>query len=122
MALSMTLTKNQNHMYEDYPDAYWVIENIRYSTDMVAAYLCCYASRECSKKNGLDIPDWRQIPIGGPEFNACKNRLWQWEFSASMAEVFPDGIPLSVNEQKTAIYNWIKAYTQLPFEDVFEEA
>ncbi len=121
MALSMTLSKTQNHMYEDYPDAYWVIEDINYNLEFVAGYLRCYPTRECSKKNGHQIEEWSQIPFGGPAFSSYNNMLWKWEFMARITDVFPNGIPLSSDEQKTAIYNWIKTYTNLPFEDVFEE-
>ena len=121
MGLSMTLAKTQNHMYEDYIDAYWVIENISYTTEMVAGHLICYPSRDCSKKNGLSVENWQQIPFGGPSFDTYKNDLWTWAFMARIETVFPSGIPLSANAQKTAIYNWIKTYTNLPFQDVFEE-
>lgn len=40
---------------------------------------------------------------------------------ARIKDIFPDGIPLDADKQKTAIYNWVKVYTGLPFEDVFEE-
>ena len=44
-----------------------------------------------------------------------------WYGIAKIEEIFPDGIPPGSNAQKTAICNWIKSYTGLPFEDVFEE-
>lgn len=120
MALSMTLSKTQNHMYEDYHDAYWVIENIHYNLDFVAGYLRCYPTRDCSKKNGQMVEEWTQIPFGGPAFSSYNNMLWSWEFMSRITDVFPNGIPISSDEQKTAIYNWIKEYTGLPFEDVLE--
>lgn len=36
-------------------------------------------------------------------------------------DVFPEGIPLDVNSQRSAIYSYIKNTVDLPFEDVFEE-
>ena len=120
MGLSMTLTKTQNHMYEDYLEAYWVITDIGYSTDMVSGNLVCYPSRECSKKNGTDVTDWQSISFGSPTFTTYKCDLWHWTFMERIEVIFPNGIPLSVDAQKSAIYNWIKDYTKLPFKDVFE--
>jgi len=38
-----------------------------------------------------------------------------------LTNIFPDGsIPAGKDAQYTAIYNWIKEYTELPFEDVLE--
>ena len=35
--------------------------------------------------------------------------------------VFPNGIPLKESDQKDVLYKFVKEYTGLPFEDVFEE-
>ena len=35
--------------------------------------------------------------------------------------VFPNGIPITEPEQKDILYQLVKAYTKLPFEDVLEQ-
>ena len=96
MGLQMTLEARYNHMATDFIDAYWKITTLTYDTDYAYFYLKAYPSRESSV-------------------------LYQWGGIVSIQTVFPTGIPLDSNQQKSAVYNWIKAYTKLPFTDVFEE-
>ena len=50
--------------------------------------------------------------------NPC---IYEWKAFFKSEEIFGDSIPLSENGQKEILYKFIKKYTQLPFEDVFEE-
>ena len=121
MGLKYSLKSDQNHICLDFIDAYWVIEEIKYINNNAIGILRCFPSREISKKEGCRYTGWETIKIGGPAFQYVKACLWEWEFMFPVEEVFPYGIPISEDEQKTAIYNWIKDYTGIPFEDVYEE-
>lgn len=118
MALELTLEAKYNHMAIDFIDAYWKITSITYDTEHVYFYLKTFPSREASKKASEFITD--RLVIGGSIYTTFEPQLYSWEGVTHIGDVFPNGIPLDPNEQKTALYNWIKAYTQLPFKDVFE--
>lgn len=121
MGLKLTLKKEDNFIYNDFVDAYWKIDNIMYDTASVSFELICYASREASKKD-RSIMGSPSIPVGGSDgHSAYSTKLYNWNGVTAIFNIFPSGIPLDPNEQKTAIYNWVKTYTKLPFEDVFEE-
>ena len=119
MGLKLTLEKEKNHLYHTFEDAYWAIKEIRYTTNELYGKLTCYPSREASHKQGQSVEG--RLTVGGPYFPVIEPRLYCWEFLAPISTVFPNGIPLSEDEQKTAIYNWVKLTTGLPFEDVLEE-
>lgn len=119
MGLQLTLEKEKNQMYHTFEDAYWAVKEIRYTTEDMYAKLLCYPSRESSHVQGIVVSS--SLTVGGSYLPIVDSALYQWEFTAPISEVFPDGIPLSQNEQKTAIYEWVKSYTGLPFEDVLED-
>ena len=119
MGLQLTLEKDKNQMYHTFEDVYWAVKEIRYTTEDMYAKLLCYPSRESSHVQGSVVSS--SLPVGGPYLPIVDSALYQWEFTEKISEVFPDGIPLSENEQKTAIYEWVKVYTGLPFEDVLED-
>ena len=120
MALSYTISKDMNPMYVDFNDAYWVITDLRYTTEDIVGWLKAYPSRECYKKEGNVIED-KTIAFGGTTDFSYQPHIWQWNFMFPIKNVFPNGIPLDVNQQKTNVYNFIKEYTQLEFKDVFED-
>ena len=119
MALQMTLAKDKNTMYFDFPNAYWVIEDLNYTTTAVVFRLNVYPNRE-SKLMQNHVLENPSVGFGGA-MNVVSSRLYTWQAVTEITNIFPSGIPLSVNEQKTAIYEWIKSYTELPFIDVLEE-
>ena len=119
MALSLDLKKEDNHMYIDFKDAYWVIKEIAYNTELASFRLVCYPNRESSKMYLTEPAS--TFRYGGMTQPTYEPSLREWDGIAKIEEIFPSGIPLGSNAQKTAIYNWIKSYTGLPFEDVFEE-
>ena len=118
MGLKLTLPKETNRLYNDFIDAYWRIDEIQYGTSEFLFILCCYPSREASQKKGTNVAE--NMGFGGAD-GTIQPELYRWEGIFRIETVFPSGIPLSANAQKTAIYNWIKTYTNLPFQDVFEE-
>lgn len=120
MGLSLTLGPEQNHIGIEFPNAYWHVEGISYGGGYTAGSLVCYPSRDVALREGTELSEWEQIPIGGPTYNHAHAKLWSWDFSFPTAVAFPNGIPLDEKAQKTAIYNWIKGYTKLPFKDVIE--
>ena len=120
MGLKLTLDIENSYIAVRYVDAYWKLENVRYSTTEVGAELFCYPSREASQLNLVPMPS-PTLPIGAPIKNVYEPRLYRWNILADIVDIFPNGIPLDENAQKTAIYIWVKSYTGLPFEDVFED-
>ena len=119
MGLKLTLGKENNFLYHDFIDAYWRIEDISYTTTMIGATLKCYPSREASKMSGTMISP--SLHIGGTSHPVVLPSLYRWDFSFKLSEVFENGIPLDSDTQITAIYNKVKDFTKLPFEDVLEE-
>ena len=119
MGLQLTIEKEKNQMYYDFIDAYWAIKEIRYTTEYLYSKLLCYPTRDASHHQGEKVS--ASFNVGGPYLPIVDSVLYQWEFATKIADVFPSGIPLDENEQKTAIYNWVKTYTGLPFKDVLED-
>lgn len=118
MGLSLTLKKEYNNFYTDFIDAYWSIDNIQYTSTDCSFRLSAYPSREAKKKMYQNIS---QLSIGGATYGTVFNPvLHEWVGFVQWKEIFPNGIPVDENEQKTVIYNYIKKYTQLPFNDVLE--
>lgn len=118
MGLSLTLSKECNALYNDFIDAYWCIENVCYSTTYIAWELNAYASRDAKYKAMQNVEN--TLPAGGALFPTYDTKLYRWNAQFAISTVFPNGIPLSEDEQLTAIYNFTKSYTGLSFEDVFE--
>lgn len=122
MGLKLTLLKEHNQLYHDFIDAYWAIEDVMYTTDQVHFKLYAYPSREAKLRNysTLENPSIGYGgPIGGGEVYSF---LYLWNVSMALTNIFPSGsIPAGRDAQYTAIYNWIKEYTGLPFEDVLED-
>ena len=119
MALQLTLPKECNNLYYEFEDAYWYISELGYDTQNCYFMLVAYPNREVRLIDGQLLPS-NPLPIGGLTSNAVKGDLYRWRGIFPIADIFPTGIPLDVNQQKTAVYNFIKAYTKLPFEDVYE--
>ena len=121
MGLKLTLPKTANSIGADFIDAYWVIQDLRYemqdNTLFVVYFLNCYPTRDSSKKTGLPVEG---LTIGRPMSAVYDGKLYEITGIYRASAVFPSGIPVSSDEQKTVIYNWIKANTDLPFEDVLE--
>ena len=119
MALSMTLTKDKNRLYVDFIDAYWVIDDLFYTTDTIHFSLKCYPNRESKEMNNhvLDNPS---VDFG------CGSRvvdslIYSWNVNMDLRNIFSNGvIPAGKDAQYPAIYKWVKKHTGLPFRDVFE--
>jgi hypothetical protein len=120
MGLKMTLAKENNHLNYDFINAYWSISELSYDTQNCYFRLKAYPSRE-AKLSDLSPLATPTLPMGGASYPVVNCSLYLWEAIIPIVNIFPDGIPLDENEQKTAIYKFIKEYTELPFEDVFEE-
>lgn len=118
MGLRLFMSASQNRLAIDV-DAYWRVENLMYSPDQLAFQLTAYPSRECALKEGSGVID-SVIPFGSP-YSPVDGVLHVWRVETEIVKVFPQGIPLDPDAQKTAIYNWLKSYTGVPFKDVFEE-
>lgn len=121
MGLKLTLNQENNSMGFTFVDAYWVIENLKYKmTDtilLISFNLNCYPSRESSKLTGRDVVP---LSLGIPEKSKYSGKLYEISFMDFASKIFSEGMPLERDEQLKQIYTFIKAYTDLPFEDVFE--
>ena len=45
MGLRLTLSKENNSLFTEFKDAYWVVTNVSYSLTSVSFNLICYPSR-----------------------------------------------------------------------------
>lgn len=120
MGLKLTLGKENNRLYHTFTDAYWAIDGLNYTTTVIRFTLNCYPSREAKYKHNSQMSE-SMLSIGSASPLIYFTILYSWDTYVNITDIFPSGIPLSEDEQKTAIYNWIKSYTGLPFEDVLEE-
>lgn len=120
MGLKMTLPRECNNIYTEFKDAYWALSEIAYDMDNCYFVLSAYPSREVKLLNGSMLPE-SPLPIGGVVSNIVKAELYRWKGTFDIQNIFPEYIPLNADVQKTMIYNFIKGYTRLPFEDVFED-
>lgn len=120
MGLEMTLPKECNHLGYTFDNAYWAISELGYDPKNCLFRLSAYPSRE-AKLSDLTPLTPRILPIGSSSYPVIKGALYLWEAVIPTVDIFPDGIPLDEDSQKTEIYNFIKAYTNLPFVDVLEE-
>ena len=120
MGLQLTLSKENSRLYTNFKDAYWSVDSISYTTTALRFKLNCYPSREAKYKHNNEMPT-STLPIGSASPLVYFTILYTWETYVTTSEIFPNGIPLSEDEQKTAIYEWIKAYTNLDFTDVLED-
>lgn len=121
MGLLMTLQKDKNHMATEFANAYWSITDLGYDIETLHFRLDCVPSREAKLLAGTQIEN-RTVNGFGICQSVYRPELYSWAPTFSIAEVFPEGIPLGRDAQLTHIYNFIKEYTGLPFEDVFEDA
>lgn len=117
MGLKLSITKDKNHLHYDFPEAYWKVDEFSISNGYVGGVLVAYPNKESRDNCNTDVG---QIQIGGPVQHTVDPKIYEWVFSVGLSQVFGSSIPVDVDDQKTAIYNWIKGYTGLPFEDVFE--
>lgn len=120
MGLRMTLAKENNHLGYTFEGAYWAISELSYDTKNCYFRLSAYPSRD-AKLIDLSPLNPTTLPMGSSSYPVVNCSLYLWEAIIPIMDIFPDGIPLNENEQKTRIYKFIKWYTELPFEDVFEE-
>ena len=119
MGLSLTLDKTKNLMYYTFENAYWAIENVTYTPEIIDFSLRAYPNREAKLNNGMIQTD-PSIGYGSGD-SSVMCYLYSWHVSQSLESIFPGGvIPTGRDAQYTAIYNWIKQYTGLPFVDVLE--
>lgn len=119
MGLKYILSKEDNRLYNDFVDAYWSIDDINYSTKTVSFRLNCYPSREAKYKHNTNMAA-PTLPVGSAEPAICYTVLYSWYTYALTEDIFPNGIPLDEDEQRTALYEYVKEFTKIPFEDVFE--
>lgn len=124
MGLKLTLPATDNFIGQEFTDAYWSIDNITFTNYEGVSYvsfdLDTYASRDAKLLSGQNVPN-TGIAYGGSYRTVYEPILHKWEASFRSETVFPNGIPISEAAQKDVLYVFVKEYTGLPFEDVFEE-
>ena len=124
MGLLMTLEKENNVLYHDFHDAYWAIEDLRFQNDEGDSYtlfsLRAYPSREAKLKKREIFNS--TLSFGGAESNVYSTVLYSWDGVLKTELVFPEGIPISEQEQKDAMYPFVISYLNLgDYTPVFEE-
>lgn len=125
MGLKAPITKEHNRMGIDFPDAYWSIDNIRFTNEsglsFVVFELNAYPSRESKKLMKQSISS--EYVYGAPNGIAVDSILHSWSAVFPTTDFFSTGIPLYEGEQKKAMYPKVKKHCSdyIPFEDVFEE-
>lgn len=122
MGLKLTLEAKNNPMGFTFEDAYWHIEGLKYEMGTDALFISfslnCYPTRESSKLTNKDV---EPLSFGMPERSKFGGKLYNFSFMDYASRIFPDGVPMDRDSQLSQIYSFIKEYTGLPFEDVFEE-
>ena len=123
MGLLCALHKEYNCLYQDFPTAYWSVDNIALGKDgdgvMVRFEFTAYPSREAKQQENTLVS---QLLFGGPVFPHVQAALYQWVGLFSAVEIFPDGMPITEAAQKDVLYPFIKEYLQLSDAvDVLEE-
>ena len=88
MGLRMTLPKDKNHMYYDFIDAYWAIENVIYSLGMIDFSLRAFPSREAKLMTNDILPD-PSIGYGSAQENV-NSILYEWHVFMELTNIFPD--------------------------------
>lgn len=123
MGIKSSLSKTSNRMYMDYSEAYWSIDDLRIDSKEGAMVfeLNAYPSRE--SKHAFGTPLASDFSFGTPEDMAVNSKLYTWQVTYAVADVFPDGIPITEAAQKDALYPIVKANLLAMgyvFEDVLE--
>lgn len=125
MGLLMKLPKEDNALYTDFDQAYWSIEDIMFANGNGEAYVefgfYAYPSRESKARNMEPLPT-PSFAFGGATGIAFSTRLYQWQETVGVAQLFPDGIPLSESAQKDVLYSYVKERCGLvDYTDVLED-
>lgn len=124
MGLSLTLSKENNHLAHEFVNAYWSIHDLSYDTQTCFFRLRAYPSREAKKNNMAEMAE-STLAIGAQSYPVVNSCIYLWEGIFPIADIFPAGIPLDGDLQKKVLYNFIKKYTadkfNIHFADVLEE-
>lgn len=120
MGLRLTLSKENNSLFTEFKDAYWVVTNVSYSLTSVSFNLICYPSREARHLDNTPLSA-SSLPIGGASLSVIKPELYRWRGQFAIAQIFPNGIPINPDEQIKTIYSFVKSCTGLSFDDVLED-
>ena len=120
MGLQMTLTKEHNKIYYDFQNAYWAITDLVHNTDSVSFLLEAFPTRDSKLKDRSPMEDTGIGQGFGTGGSMVRSSLYEWRGIFEIADIFPNGIPIGRDAQYTAVYNFIKQYTGLPFTDVLE--
>lgn len=122
MGLLADLSKESNVMGIDWNKAYWCIDTIRIDSNQqsVVIELNAYPSRESRlMQNQPLVADYG---FGTPSDMAVDGILYTWQGCFSLEQAFPNGIPISLDEQKAILYPLVKDYLGLSdWEDVIEQ-
>lgn len=119
MGLQLTINERQNLLHHTFEDAYWAIDKLSYDLTRVSFSLRAFPSRDAKIKEGTPVEE--DVPVLGYSTDLRYSpELFHWRANFPVEQVFPNGIPLGKDAQYTAVYNFIKEHTGLPFADVFE--
>lgn len=126
MGFLINLPKKSNHMYTDYPNAYWYLDNIRTiyedGVQQVLYDVSAFPSREVKNNEGLWLVS--AYPFGYPTKSQVDSCLYRFTDKHLAAEIFPIGMPSDLNEVKSILYNHFKTFLDslgVAYADVFED-
>lgn len=129
MGLKFKLAKEFNHIYADFDNAYWAIDNIVVYPENRQSYvhfeLTAYASRDAKHKNMQTVaePSPKEIPLGGAVSAVYNTELYKAVQELPTANLF-DTVPNTISAQKDILYAYIKTLldnAEITYEDVLEE-
>ncbi len=121
MGFKANLSKSSNVMGIDWQDAYWNISSIRIDSNAqaVVVELCAYPTKEAMLlQNTALVADYQ---FGTPTSEGVDCVLYRWQGAFSLSTTFPNGIPISVSEQKQILYPLVKNFLGITeWEDILE--
>lgn len=127
MGFMKTLNADENFIGADFPNAYFKLTNFGMGEFnggyIVAVTLSGFASRDAAKKHegNEEVPG--SIGIGGSARPVFEPELYRWNAQFNLSDMFPDGVPSSLDEAKAQTYRFLKDFLspECIFEDVFED-
>lgn len=114
MRLIMTLPADCNSLGCEFADAYWSITEVGYDMENCYFVLDVFPSKDHKYINGATI-NQTSLKVGGATSTIFNTLLYRQKGPVPIKEIFPTGIPLDPNIQKTTLYNWIKSYAEVSF-------
>ncbi len=106
MAFKKQLSKENNTLYFDFPDAYWRIENIHFTTEGGEFYVQFELKSYPSQDTAWNTQDPQKLAFG--DYRHIYNDLYVWRAVIKWSDITTDSVPNNETEQKDILYTHIK--------------